>query len=144
MIWQDAFRFAPWRDLERLHQEVNRLFTDYSRPVRSQEYPMLNIWTSEDEALVTADLPGIDAKDLELSVVGSTLTLRGRRARADLKQGETYHRQERRHGEFVRSVDLPFNVDAEKVGASYARGQLTIRVPRAESDRPRKIAIQAS
>ncbi len=144
MIWQDAYRLAPWRDLERLHQEVNRVFSDLGRPARTQEYPLVDIWTSEDEALVTAELPGIDAKDLELAVVGNTLTLRGRRVRPELKKGEAYHRQERRYGEFVRSVDLPFKVDSEKVGASFQRGQLTIQVPRAESDKPRKIAIQAS
>lgn len=148
MLWQDVYRLSPWRgfgrEFERLQQEVNRLFSDFHGPARTQEYPHLNIFTSEDDALVTAEVPGIDPKGLDLSIVGNTLTLRGRREKPQAGEGETYHRNERRYGEFVRSIDLPFKVEADRVEAKYERGVLRVRLPRAESDKPRRIAVQGS
>jgi len=129
-----------YRDLERLQGEMERVFQGLRRPFAS-ERPALNVWTNQDGALVTAELPGVDEADLDISVTGSNLTLRGeRKAGGDCE----YHRQERDLGKFVRTVELPFQVDAGKVQAKLAKGILEVRLPRAEADKPRKIRITAA
>jgi HSP20 family protein len=103
----------------------------------------MNVWTNEDSAVATAELPGVRTEDIEVSVENNTLTLRGSRQGDELAEGAIYHRRERRCGSFTRSFRLPFNVEGEKVEATFENGVLSIYLPRAEADRPRKIAIKA-
>ncbi len=104
----------------------------------------MNVWTNSDGAVVTAELPGINPDDLEISVQGDTLTLRGTRDPEQLCEGEAYHRRERGCGKFQRAFQLPFVVDAGKVEATYELGVLSITLPRAESDKPRKIQVASA
>lgn len=138
-------RPSMWREMDRLQREMNRLFdTSFSRGTRTPTgYPALNIWTSEEDAVITAEVPGLDPEDLEISVMGETLTLSGERKPDDLPEGARYHRRERGYGRFTRSVQLPFQVDADNVEASFEHGVLTIHLPRSEEEKPRKIAVQA-
>jgi HSP20 family protein len=125
---------------------MNRLFTDWSTQARrtvAPGYPAMNIWTDQDSAIVTAELPGVNLEDIDISVEDDTLTLRGDRQRDALEEGVTYHRQERRFGSFLRTFQLPFRVDAEKVDATLKNGVLSVSLPRAEEDKPRRIAIRA-
>ncbi|MGA1868004.1 MAG: Hsp20/alpha crystallin family protein [bacterium] len=142
MFWTDFDLVTPWRDLYRLKDEMDRVFSDY-KVQTSTEYPAINIWSGADEALLTAELPGIDAQSIELSISGDTLTLKGERHAEELKDEESYHRQERPYGKFVRSVKLPFVVDSNKVAAEYANGVLKITLPKAESEKQRKITIKS-
>lgn len=146
MFWQDFGRFGrgwdPSREIESLRREMNRLFARTS-PWEAPEFPAMNIWVRDDDALVTAELPGIDAKDLDISVIGDTMTLSGNRKADELKEGESYHRQERGSGSFARTVRLPFKVEADKVSAKYERGVLQITLPRAEEDKPKKIQVKS-
>jgi HSP20 family protein len=132
--------------MERLRREVDRLFADW--PARTgwtvaRSYPAMNVWTDENTAVVTAELPGVAAEDIDISVENDTLTVRGARKREDLGDGVTFHRRERRFGSFKRSFRLPFQVDAAKVLAEFKDGVLSIMLPRAEADKPRKISITA-
>jgi HSP20 family protein len=106
------------------------------------EFPATNVWVSENSAVVTTEVPGIDPIALEISVVKDSLTLRGSRKAEELKEGEAYHRQERWNGQFTRTLELPFPVDADKVEARFAKGVLYISLPRAEADKPRKITVK--
>ena len=106
--------------------------------------PPLNVWSNEDETIVQAELPGLAADDIDISVVQNTLTLRGSRNPEGLKEGESYHRRERWTGRFVRSLELPFEVENSKVEAEYKHGMLRIRLPRAEQHKPKKITVKAS
>jgi HSP20 family protein len=81
--------------------------------------------------------------DLEISVVGDTLTLRGVRAPEKLGEGENYHRRERGSGRFTRALQLPFRIEADEVSATLKNGVLNITLPRAQADRPRKIQVKA-
>ncbi len=144
MFWRDFSRFGrPWgsmyNDLLRLQNEMERLFSDVRRPSVA-EFPALNVWTDQDGAIVTAEIPGVNRDDIEISVTGSSLTLSGKR---QAEEGVSYHRQERTVGKFARTLDLPFQVDAGKVEARLDRGILEIRLPRAEADKPRKIKVKA-
>jgi len=134
-----ADRFwEPWAQLERFQNDMNRLFSQAARPswAASPQLPSMNIWTGEEGALVTAALPGVRPDNLDISVLGQTLTLRGRRDPEALRDDEAYHRRERPHGEFSRSVELPFRVDAQKVVAEFKDGVLELMLPRAAEDEP--------
>ena len=128
------------RNLQRMHGSERFMQEGGASPA---EYPAVNVWQDADGAMLTAELPGVSPDDLDISVVHNTLTLRGARTPPELKEGEAYHRQERWHGRFVRSLELPFGVDSAKVEAGFEDGVLSIKVPRAEEDKPKKIAIQA-
>jgi len=93
---------------------------------------------------VTAELPGVDPNNLDISVINETLTLRGSRKPPELKEGETFHRRERLFGEFTRTLQLPFRVDSNAVEAHVKNGVLIVKLPRAEADKPRKVAIKAA
>jgi HSP20 family protein len=131
---------GPWRELSRLHREMNRVFEGYDRPAAT-EFPPVNVWSGERGLRVHSWLPGFEKDDIDVSVVGDTLTLRGSRAENSLKEGETYHRQERGSGKFVRTFQLPFQVEADAVKASFRNGVLEIELPRAAAEQPRKIAV---
>jgi HSP20 family protein len=125
---------------------MNRVFDGYS-PIRTRvapSYPALNIWSSEEGLVVNAEVPGIDVEDIEISVVGETLTLNGARKSEDLEEGVRYHRQERGYGKFNRSVELPFPVDIDKVEATFKNGVLQISLPRSEADKPKKIVVKSA
>ena len=108
-----------------------------------QEYPALNVWVGEDDAVVTAEIPGVVPDSLDISVADETLTIKGERPEPKLADNATRHRQERSYGSFTRTITLPYRVEAGKVKASYERGILSVSLPRAEVDKPRKITVKA-
>lgn len=143
MFWPEHGRYgrvwSPWREMERLQQDVNRLLSRESAPT----FPAVNIWASDQDVIVTAEIPGIDPANLDITVAENILKLTGSRKPEELKPGEVSHRRERASGEFTRSFRLPYAVDSGKVEAGYEKGVLKVRLPRAEADKPRKIAIKS-
>ena len=133
----------PFHELQRLHGEVNRLFDRSPRRWSRSEYPAMNVYAGENDVLVEAELPGYDPAAIDVSVVQNTLTVRGDRS-AESVEGRNYHRRERAFGKFVRSMELPFNVDADAVEAELKNGVLTVRLPRVVEERLRKIEVKAS
>lgn len=139
-VWRVGGMTDPLRELRRMQGELNRVFSGAGRSL-NPEAPAVNAWVGEADVIVAAELPGVDPAKVEISVVGDTLTISGTRAAEPLKAGESYHRQERDFGRFSRTIQLPFHVEADKVEATYSRGVLKITMPRAEADKPRKIAV---
>lgn len=135
-------RWTPARDMQRFQEELDSLFASRSGSVYS--YPAVNVWTSDDDVMVSAELPGMELENLEIAVQGETLTIRGSRPRQQLKEDETFQRRERLCGNFSRTLQIPFRVDADKVEARFNKGVLTVKLPRAEADKPRKIAVKAA
>ncbi|MEM7022586.1 MAG: Hsp20/alpha crystallin family protein [Pseudomonadota bacterium] len=132
----------PFRELRRMQEELART---YGVPGRTaEEFPPLNLWTGAQGAMLTAAMTGVDPGDLEITVHQDTLTLKGARAADSAEDKPTYHRRERRHGSFARTVALPFRVDAEHVEASLEDGILTLMLPRHEAERPKRIEISKS
>ena len=139
--------WSPWREMERLQRDMNRLFAGLPRERALSavpSYPVMNVWTNEEGAVVTAELPGCNPEDIDISVQNETLTVRGSRQPGELQEGQVYHRRERGCGSFTRSFQLPFSVQADQVEATFAKGILSIALPRAQVDKPKKIAIKAS
>jgi len=133
------FYYQPAREFGILREAMNELFSGVSGTVH--EFPPVNVYTNDNGAVVKAELPGVNLENIELSVVNNTVTLKGNRGGEELKQDSRNLRQERLRGPFARALNLPFKVDASQVTAQLDKGTLTVTLPRAESDKPRKISI---
>jgi HSP20 family protein len=146
MLSRRFYNLTPWEEMNRMQREINRLFSsDVPSPFRpAPGFPAMNIWTSEEGAVVTAEVPGIEIKDLEISVVGETLSLSGERKADEVGEDRHYHRQERGYGEFSRTIELPFPIEANKVEAVLDKGILTVTLPRTEAAKPKKIIVKVS
>jgi HSP20 family protein len=137
--WQR--RWDPLRDLQR---EMGKLLEslDPLQPWRvAHPYPPINLYDGGDRYILTAQLPGVLAEDVELSITGETLAIRGERKRQAGVADESYRRQERFFGRWTRSVTLPDRVDGARVEASFAQGILTVTIPKAESAQARHIIV---
>jgi HSP20 family protein len=132
-------------EMERMQREMSKVMSafNFERPKSTAVFPALNAWTTEDEEIVTAELPGVDPEEIELSIVNDVLTIGGERHPSDPEGEMRYHRRERTCGKFSRSIQLAFPVTVEKVVAGYENGVLKITLPRAEADKPRKIAVKS-
>ena len=133
--------FDPWHQISDIQREMNRLFDLRSRGTR-YEYPAINIWTDTDKALVTAELPGYDKNDVDISLTGDMLRIHGSRKAPECKEDECFHRQERSYGMFNREIKLPFAINPNKIDATFQNGILSINLIRAEEDKPKRIEIQ--
>lgn len=151
MITPTSFERNPWSilgELEALQEDMNRVLGG-GAPTRSatrarRDYPPVNVWLSKEGVTVDAELPGVDIKDVDISVEGDQLTLRGKVNVEEPGEGETYHRRERNAGEFARTLQLPFRANVEGVKANYKNGVLRIEVPRSEEDKPHTVTIDVA
>lgn len=141
--WWSVEPFSELRRLQRHLGQLERFFDEDRRPGRS-EFPVVNVWKGQDDTIVTAELPGVDPKTLDITVRGNTLVIQGSREPQELKEGETYHRRERGFGKFFRSLELPHKMDVDKVEAKYVNGILQIRVPWKEEEKPRQICVECT
>ncbi|WP_223865986.1 Hsp20/alpha crystallin family protein [Salipiger aestuarii] len=107
-------------------------------------FPAVNVWQGDEAVAITAELPGVDPADIDISVKENVLTLSGERKAPEMPEGARWHRNERGFGKFVRSVRLPFVAADDKVEARMTNGVLRIVIGRPEEDKPRKIAIKAA
>jgi HSP20 family protein len=128
-------------EMLQLQREMNRLFSNVGQK-SPQDYPAVNIWEKDGNAVITAELPGIDPEKMDISVLGDTVTLSGMALQETFTQGETYLRQERGIGSFKRNIQLPFQVNAQAVEARYEKGILMITLPRNKEDLPKRIKVQ--
>ena len=104
--------------------------------------PSVDIFETENELVLKADLPDVKLEDIEVRVENQTLTLKGERKFDKDESNGGYHRIERSYGSFVRNFTVPSSVDAEKVAADYKNGVLTVRLPKKEAAKPRQVKIE--
>ena len=140
-------RFEPMRDMVRMSDAMDRLFENfYGRGWRDNdlfETPSVDMYQTESEIVVKASLPGMKADDIQISVVGDVLTLRGETRSDEEVKEASYHIRERRGGSFARSMPLPSAVQADKARAEFENGVLTLTLPKAEELRPKTITVKA-
>jgi HSP20 family protein len=135
----------PWAMVASLRREMDDLLGG-SNGVRhrpSHSFPALNIWEDASHLYAEAEVPGLSMENVEVLVEGNELTVKGRREACG-DESCTFHRRERGAGEFSRTVQLPVQIDADKVEAKLAEGVLTITLPKAEAAKARKIKVTAS
>ncbi|MGX0876670.1 HSP20 family protein [Roseovarius sp. MBR-154] len=107
-------------------------------------FPAVNVWQGDEAVAITAELPGVDPADIDISVKENVLTISGERKAPEVPEGARWHRNERGFGRFARSVRLPFVAAEDKVEARMTNGVLRIVIGRPEEDKPRKIEIKAA
>jgi len=138
----------PLRELEQLQRRMDRLFQDAygleGRPWRVGVYPLVNLSEDQDHLFVRAELPGVKAEDLEITLHDNNLILRGERKIPAEDKQVNYHRRERESGFFRRIVALPIMVQADKVEAACQDGILTIKMAKPEAIKPRKIEVKVA
>jgi HSP20 family protein len=132
--------FDPFLEMRRMQQEMNQRLAGLTAGA-GQEFPPINLWLGEDSIVVTAELPGLLAEEVDLTVRENTLTLKGERDEQSHDEKSVWHRRERAFGTFSRTVQLPFRVNPEQVEARFADGLLEVELHRPEADRPKKIQI---
>jgi HSP20 family protein len=146
----------PFEDLEALRSEVDRAFEGYGLgrqlpphrvvflPGREpRRYPLINLLEDQENIYVEALTPGVDPQSLEVSVIQNRLTLSGEKSRitGDVKP-EAFHRSERASGKFVRTIDLPIEVNESAIQAQYKNGLLVVTLPKGEKAKPRQVNVQ--
>jgi HSP20 family protein len=144
-------RWQPFRDLVATQDRFNRLFNEsFSRffdneGAAAQAWtPAVDIYETDRDLTLKAELPGVDPKDVEARVEDGTLYLKGERKLEKETKEKNYHRVERAYGSFMRSFELPSSVDADKVSAEFKDGVLTLTMPKKEEAKPKTVKIQTS
>lgn len=142
-------RYEPLNLLNQLQREVNRLF-DTSRfgdeetgHTLADWMPAVDIKEEASQFVIRADLPGVEIKDIDITLENGVLTLKGRRASEKKEETEQFRRVERVRGTFLRRFSLPDVADADKVSARCKDGVLEVTVPKREAAQPRRVAIEA-
>lgn len=133
----------PFENLLSFESNIDRIFSDLyggtSKPVYS---PRLDVYEENDNIVVDVELPGLEKDDVSVAVDGDVLTLKGeKKQESEAKEDEPVYRRERFYGSFQRSLQLPSDIDAEKVNAAYKNGVLRVALPKSEAAKPRQIAI---
>ena len=144
-------RFDPYGEMVTLRQAMDRLFEDsFVSPLTWRHYdgeptgPALDVHQTDDEIVVTAALPGLKPEDVDITITGQNLSIRGEfKADEEVKRDQYLYR-ERRFGSFHRQLQLPVRVQGDKAAATFADGVLTLSIPKAEEVKPRQIQVKAS
>ncbi len=147
----------PFAELDALRHEIDRRFDAIGadrRPERrwtaflpgraARQYPLVNLSEDEGNLYIEALAPGVDPQSLNLSVLQDTLTIKGEKPGLAQVSAEAYHRNERAAGRFIRSIDLPAEVDASRVRADYRNGLLLVTLPKSEAAKPKQVPISVA
>jgi HSP20 family protein len=133
----------PFSELERIQRELSSLTKGFTREPAAGVFPLMNLTEDKESYYVRAELPGIKGSDLEIHATGDSLSISGERKISE-DGAATYHRRERDAGKFSRILTLPGEIDANKVEATCVDGILAIRLPKAESTKPKQITVKSS
>ncbi|HUE99172.1 MAG TPA: Hsp20/alpha crystallin family protein [Anaerolineales bacterium] len=141
-------RWEPVREMMTLREAMERLFDDaFTRPINLRDggwsAPAVDMYQTDDEVVVKVALPGFQADEVQINITGDVLTLRGELKHEEENKEKAWHIREHRWGSFERSVALPTEVTADKAGAEFENGILTITLPKAEEVKPKTISVKA-
>jgi HSP20 family protein len=144
-------RFDPFSEMMTLRQAMDRLFEDsFVNPLSMRTYsgeatgPALDVHETGDDIVVTAALPGLKAEDVDITITGQTLSIRGEFKADEKVERDQYLYRERRYGSFNRQLQLPIRVQGEAATATFEDGLLKLTIPKAEEVKPRQIQVKAA
>jgi HSP20 family protein len=140
------------RDLQNMSDRIDRLLAGRNIPSAGRDEamalvdwaPAVDVMETDDEFQIRAELPGVEKKDVKLSVENGVLLISGHREQEKEEKGKRYHKIERAYGNFAVSFTVPEAVDAEKVTAEFKHGLLTVRLPKSEKARPKSIEVKVT
>jgi HSP20 family protein len=145
VLFRNRYGLVPWNPLRDVEDRFGRLFADLAPTPEGGHRdwtPSVDVSETEDAYVIEADLPGLDKKDIELSVHDTVVTIKGERKSEKEEKGDKYHRIERSHGVFQRSFNLAGGFDGEKVEADFRNGVLRVTLPKREEAKPKQIDVQ--
>jgi HSP20 family protein len=141
-------RWDPFREMETFREAMDRMFDEPWRSQaglglqRSEGFPLaLDVAEDNSAYIVKASIPGVDPEQIEITLTDNVLTIKGETKSEQDSGDKNYHVRERRFGSFMRSVTLPMPVDTEKVEATHENGVLTLRLPKTEAVKPKRISV---
>ncbi len=146
-----AFEVKPWKpftELATFREEMdkmwNRFFGEWStlEPFRGEWAPFLDVSETKESIVVKAEVPGMEPKDIDISLTNDVLTIKGKKEQDKEESEENFHRIERSYGSFSRSIRLPRGVHSDKIKASYKNGVLKITLPKSEEAKEIKIKVE--
>jgi HSP20 family protein len=144
-------RWEPFGNMMSLRNAMDQLFEDsFIRPSRfwpefraSESTFDLDMYQTDNDVVVKAAIPGIDPEEVDISLTGDVLTIKGEHKEEQEVKEENYFRKERRYGTFTRSIQIPVSVESDKVDAVFENGVLTLTLPKAEEVKPKQIKVKA-
>ena len=143
----DLVRWNPSREMLSLREAMDRLFEDsFLRPGSfgvETEMPQLDVYETDDHLVVKASVPGVKPEDIDVTLAGDVLTIKGEFKSEEKIGKRNYLRQERRYGSFVRQVTLPAGVNSDKVQATFEHGILTLELPKLEAAKVKTVKVVA-
>jgi HSP20 family protein len=137
-------RYEPWAFVGRLQRQLDRALGEVADGATVSWIPRVDIHEEDERFLVTADLPGVEGKDIEITAEKGVLTLKGERRSEKKSSKDGFESIERASGTFLRRFTLPESVNAEAIKASHVNGVLEITIPKRPTEQPRRIDIQAA
>ncbi len=146
-IWRPFRELTPFRDFDRMMREMDRLWGSFFgrelSPIDGGTWlPSLDVAETENEFVVKAEVPGMDPKDIEISLSDGLLTIKGEKKQEKEENEENYHLIERSYGTFTRSIRLPKEIQSDKIDASYKNGVLKVVLPKSEEAKKKEIKIR--
>ena len=149
MAWE-LMNTHPFKNIEKTRSEMDRLLDTFlfgkpkTRGFAEQEewQPPIDVAETESELIVNVEIPGVDPRDIDVSLTGDTLFVKGEKKPETEEKAEDYHLLERNYGTFTRSIHLPVEVQNDKISASYKNGVLTVVLPKPERAQKKEIKIK--
>ena len=136
-------RWDPFRDMTQVQNQFNRLVDQMWGGRQESWLPAVDVFDNKDAVVIKAELAGMDPDDIQIEVEDNVLTIKGERRFEETVDDDHYYRVERRYGSFQRSLALPQGVKPEDIAAGYEDGILTVTVPKAEEEKPKRIEVKA-
>jgi HSP20 family protein len=148
---RELMKREPLGELSRLRREVDRMWEDFFgprgwglRPWEGEWAPAIDVSETADKVEIKAEVPGIDPKEINITLTGDVLTIKGEKKSEREETKESYHLVERSYGSFSRSLTLPAAVEVDQIDARYEKGVLTVTCPKKEEVKPKAIEIKAA
>ncbi len=147
-LWKPFRELTPFTDFERMRREMDRLWDSFfergvTRHDEEREWlPSLDVAETKNEIVVKAEIPGMDPKNIDISLTDGLLSIKGEKKQEKEEKEENYHLIERSYGSFTRSIRLPNEVQSDKINASYKNGVLKVVLPKSEEAKKKEVKIK--